>query len=270
MGKVTVHQSTRLTAAKCQRAGFLSSVSDSVIVFVIIVTIIATIGLTLWLRNIARPSPGKKEDPAAAATPSTEPASDESENAPPPYAPPVSSPPTTEPEPDKAVVDFPNPKDTAPAFVLGTAVLAAQIFATVTLGFAIQYTNYCPKVEPNAPLGTGGIIGWCFYAVLVMYTSSGLVSWGLLCWYVGGGKKQDLNLDVIPFCFGVGVLMPFALVYYGAVATVQGCQKWLCGVTFEEEQDSVVEEVETDVEMQRLMKGDNDGDDDDEETGGRS
>lgn len=77
-------------------------------------------------------------------------------------------------------------------------------------------------------------------------------------------------LDCIPFGVAVAVCVPFVLVYQGAVLVVRGCQKWFCGVTFEEEQDDVVEEVETDVEMQRLMKGDNDGVDDDEEVGGRS
>lgn len=269
MGKITVHHSNGLTTAKCQRAGFLSSASDGVIVLVIFVTIIATITLTIILRQTAQPSTKGKEVPAAAATSSTAPVADESENAPPPYAPPTPSPPATEPEPGKAVVDFPNPKDTAPAFVLGTVLLAAQIFALITLGFAIQYTNYCPKVKPKAPLGTGGIIGWCFYALLVLFASSGLVSWGLLCWYVGGGKKRDLLLDSIPLGVVIGALMPFSFLYHMAVLAVQGCQKRFCGVTFEEEQESAVE-AETDVEMQRLMKGDNDGDDDDEEVGGRS
>lgn len=270
-----MHHSNGHTTAKCQRAGFLSSASDGVIVLVILVTIIATITLTIILRQTAQPSTKEKEAPAAATTSSTEAAGDESDNAPPPYAPPassssVSSSSITEPELGKAVVEFPNPKDTAPAFVLGTILLAAQMFALVTLGFAIQYTNYCPKVRPNVPLGTGGIIGWCFYALLVLFASSGLVSWGLLCWYVGGGKKRDLNLDSIPLGVAIGALTPFALLYQVAVLAVQGCQKKLCGVSFEEEQESAVEEVETDVEMQRLMKGVDDGDDDDEEVGGRS
>lgn len=271
MGKVTVHHSTRLTAAKCQRAGFLSSASgDGVVVLVAFIAVIAIVNLTIWLRYTARPSPKEKEAPAAAAISSTEPESDESENAPPPYTPPASSPPATESEPDKAVVDFPNPKDTAPAFVLGMVLFAALVFSLVTLFFCFQYLSYCPEVEPNAPLGTGSIIGWCFYGVLVLGASSGFVSWGLLCWYVGGGKKQNLWLDSIPFGLAIAVCLPFALLYQGAVLVVRGCQKWFCGVTFEEEQDGVVEEVEADVEMQRLMKGDNDGVDDDEEVGGRS
>ncbi|KFY87286.1 hypothetical protein V500_07089 [Pseudogymnoascus sp. VKM F-4518 (FW-2643)] len=273
MGEVTVHQSTRLTAAKCRRAGFLSSVSgDGLVIFVAFIAVIAIVNLTIWLRYTARPSPKakEKEAPAAAAISSTVPESDESENAPPPYTPPASSPPATEPEPDKAVVNFPNPKDTAPAFVHGTFIFAALVFSLVTLFFCFQYLNYCPEVEPNAPLGTGSIIWWCFYGVLVLGASSGFVSWGLLCWYVGGGKKQVISLDSIPLGLAIAMLLPFVLFYQGAVQLVRGCQKWFCGVAFEEEQDTVVEEVEADVEMQRLMKGNNDGNDDDEEVGGRS
>lgn len=270
MGKVTVHHSTHLTAAKCLRAGFLSSASGDAIIVVILTTVVAIMALTVWLRCIARPYMKEKEAPDVTTVESPE--SNESENAPPPYEPPASSPPAPGPAPNNAVVDFPNPKDTAPAFVLGTILCAAQVFALVTLGFCIQNLNYCPKVKPNAPLGIGSIIWWCVYGVFVVGTSSGFVSWCLLCWYVGGGKKQDFMLDIIPLSFMVAVFLPFVpfvLVYQGAVWAVRGCQKWFCGVTFEEDQDNVVEEVETDVEMQRLMKG-NDDADDDEEVGGRS
>lgn len=59
--------------------------------------------------------------------------------------------------------------------------------------------------------------------------------------------------------------MPFYGAYLGAVEMVRMCQKSFCGVAFEEDQDNVAaEEVEVDVEMQRLMKGDHEGDDDDE------
>ncbi|OBT48087.1 hypothetical protein VE00_01094 [Pseudogymnoascus sp. WSF 3629] len=263
MGKVTVHNSANLTSAKCLRAGFLSSFPSEAVVFLLFVAVIAIIPLTIFLRETARPSPKKKEVPAAAATESTVPESGESENAPPPYAPPAPS--STEAEPDKAAVNFPNPKDTAPAFVRGTLILAVLVLALVTIAFGFQYLNYCPEVDPNAPLGTWSIIGWCFYALLVLFASSGLVSWGLLCWYVGGGKKQDFMLDIMSLGVFVGVSVPFYMLYAGAVGVVRGCQKWLCGVTFEEGQDGGVEAVETDVEMQRLMKGDNNGDDYDEE-----
>ncbi|KFY69761.1 hypothetical protein V499_09779 [Pseudogymnoascus sp. VKM F-103] len=266
MGKVTVHNSANLTSAKCLRAGFLSSGPSEVVVFALFVSVIAIIPLTIFLRETARPSPKKKEAPVAAATETTEPESGESENAPPPYAPPAPSPPATEPESNKAAVDFPNPKDTAPAFVRGTIILALLVLALVTIGFGFQYLNYCPEVDPEAPLGTWSIIGWCFFVLLVLFASSALVSWGLLCWYVCGGKKQDFMLDIMSLSVFVGVGLPFYALYMGAVELVRGCQKWFCGVTFEEEeQDGVVEAVETDVEMQRLMKGDNDGDDYDEE-----
>lgn len=269
-----MHQSSRLTAAKCQRAGFLSSASsDGVVILVAFIAIVAIVNLTIWLRYTARPSPKEeeapKETPAAAATSSTVPESDESVNAPPPYTPPTSSPPATEPEPDKAVVDFPNPQDTAPAFVLGTFILAALVFSLVTLYFSFQYLNYCPEVDPNAELGIGSIIWWCFYGALVLGASSGLVSWGLLCWYVGGGKKQDLWLDSILLGLGIAVCLPLTMLYQLSVVVVRGCQEQFCGMTFEEEQDSVVKVVETDVEMQRLLKDDNDGVHDDE-VGGRS
>lgn len=269
MGKVTVHHSTHLTAAKCLRAGFMSSASDTVVTLVALVAVAATLALTVWLRKTAAPSSKEKEVPAAAATPSTESESAESENAPPPYEPPASSLPTSEPAPKRPVADFPNPEDTAHAFVLGTVLFAAQTFMLVTLGFCIQHFNYCPKVEINAPLSTGSIIIWFLYAWLVLIASSGFVSWGLLCWYVGGGKKQDFVLDIIPLGLIVATLMPFMLLFMGAVQAVRGCQKWLCGVTFEEQHD-VLEEVETDVELQRLIKGDNDGDDDKEEVASRS
>lgn len=104
--------------------------------------------------------------------------------------------------------------------------------------------------------------------MLVLGASSGLVSWVLLCWYVGGGKKREFVLDIIPLSIAVAVFVPFVLLYQGAIWLVQGCQKWFCGVTFEEERDNVVaEEVVVDMEMQRLIKGDDD--DDDEETGVR-
>lgn len=72
-------------------------------------------------------------------------------------------------------------------------------------------------------------------------------------------------LDIMSLGVFVGVFVPFYMLYAGAVGVVRGCQKWFCGVTFEEGQDGGVEAVETDVEMQRLMKGNNDGDNYDEE-----
>ncbi|OBT78785.1 hypothetical protein VF21_02565 [Pseudogymnoascus sp. 05NY08] len=265
MGTVTVHSSANLTSAKCLRAGFLSSLPSGVIGFILFVALIAIIPLTIFLREIARPSPKKKEVPAAAATESTVPESGESDNAPPPYAPPASSPSATEAEPEMVEVNFPNPKDTAPSFVFGTIILALLVLSLVITGFGVQYMAYCPEVDPNAPLGTWSIVGWCIFVLLVLFASSGLVSWGLLFYYVCGGKKQDFMLDIMSLGVFVGVGIPFYLLFMGAVEVVRGCQKYLCGVTFEEEQDGVVEAVETDVEMQRLMKGDNDSGDYDEE-----
>lgn len=246
----------------------MSSAPDTAVTLVALVAVTATLALTVWLRQTAAPSPKEKEVPEAAATPSTDLESAGSENEPPPYEPPASSPPISEPAPKEPVVDFPNPEDTAHAFVLGTVLFAAQIFMLITIGFCIQHYNYCPKVKPNAPLSTGSIIIWCLYALLILIACSGFVSWGLLCWYVGGGKKQDFVLDIIPLGIVVAALSPFMLLFMGAVQAVRGCQKWLCGVTFEEQNG--VEEVETDLELQRLMKGDDDGDDDKEGVAGRS
>ncbi|KFX97099.1 hypothetical protein O988_05027 [Pseudogymnoascus sp. VKM F-3808] len=273
MGNISVHHSThstRLTAAKCRRAGHLASSSPTLIVVLIISSIVSIITFTIWLRYTARPSTPTEEKatPDAAATANAEPAADgESENAPPPYTPPAATLPVTEPAPTpvKAVVDFPNPKDTAPAFVRGTIYFSLLVFNLVILGLSLQYVNYCPKVDPNAPLDTGGFVRWVFYGIFALFASSGLVSWGLLCWYVGGGKKQDIMLDIIPLSLAVAIFLPFYGVYEGSVALVRVCQKSLCGVALEEEQDTVVaEEAVVDVEMQRLMKGDNEGDDDDE------
>jgi hypothetical protein len=273
MGNISVHHSThstRLTAAKCRRAGHLASSSPTLIVVLIVTSIVSIITFTIWLRYTARPSPPTEEKatPDAAATANAEPAADgESENAPPPYTPPATTLPVTEAAPTtvNAVVDFPNPKDTAPAFVRGTIYFSLLVFNLVTLGFSLQYVNYCPKVDPNAPLDTGGIVRWVFYGILALFASSGLVSWGLLCWYVGGGKKKDIMLDIIPLSLAVAIFLPFYGVYEGSVALVRVFQKSLCGVALEEEQNAVVaEEAVVDVEMQRLMKGDNEGDDDDE------
>ncbi|KFY33569.1 hypothetical protein V494_07530 [Pseudogymnoascus sp. VKM F-4513 (FW-928)] len=272
MTKITVHHSTRLTAAKClHRAGFLSSAPEGLVGTAIAVLIVVIIVLTFCLRFKARPATEEEKTPGAAATTSTDPENGESENAPPPYEPPASSAPAAESRSNMPVVDFPNPKDTAPAFVTGTILFAAQVFCLVTLAFCIQHVNYCPKVDPAAKLSTGSIIGWCFYATLVLFASSGLISWGLLCYYVAGGKKQDLTLDFIPFAISVVVCMPFVVFYLGAVDIVRRCQKWFCGLGLEEEEDNVVEEVETDVEMQRLMKGNDNNDDydEEEEVGGR-
>lgn len=190
---------------------FPSSTLEATVFGLMYLFIAVAVLLTFFLRRMVK---------GPTTTPSTETESSQGdEESPPPYSPPED--PNAPPPPPL----YPRPG--AALFVLATFMLSVQLLATIALAFCIQFLQNCYNPDDDSNhhhhVVSSHVFSWIFYAVFVLYVSSGGVAWVVLLGSLWSPWKKEVMLDIVTIAVFVVIGVPIYLLWQIFTAPFKAC-----------------------------------------------